>query len=789
MISKLHQLNLHDKIKYIYATVIKFMILSGIVSIIGLSLLDIRFNSYVKGAQKANNAAKESIIDISSAARNIREMALNDDSSTYENYKNNVKTVLTDSQTQLDIIKNTNIIDDDLYNQYVKALNEWGNIGYDIINQIEKGDLASAKNKIHTVCTPALNNLMSIADKMEDETNKEADQAILLINVVAVIGVGINGAGKSTLLKIITGIEPADTGLVTLAKDKTLGYLSQQQNLNSDNTIYDELLSVKQYILDMEAQLRSIENQMKSADDTALETLMKKYSDLNHEFELNNGYAYKSEITGVLKGLGFAEEDFTLNVNTLSGGQKTRVALGRLLLSKPDIILLDEPTNHLDMESISWLENYLLNYSGAVLIVAHDRYFLDKIISKIIELDNGNATVFSGNYTDYASKKAILRNMQLKEYLNQQREIKHQEEVITKLKQFNREKSIKRAESREKMLNKMEFVDKPEILNDKMDIKLEPNVISGNDVLTVDNLTKGFDGTVLFDNISFQIKRGERVALIGSNGTGKTTILKLINGIIPADSGSIYLGAKVNIGYYDQEHHVLDPDKTIFDEIRDAYPDLNNTQIRNTLAAFLFTNEDVFKYIKDLSGGERGRVSLAKLMLSNANFLILDEPTNHLDITSKEILENALNSYTGTVLFVSHDRYFINSTATRIIELANKTVVNYIGNYDYYLEKKDILGAKPITNNISKSSSSAISKLNWQEEKVKQAQQKKIKNEIKRTEERMALIEAEIEELDNMYADPAISSDTAKLMEIHTRKEALSKELDELYDKWGELTL
>lgn len=601
--------------------------------------------------------------------------------------------------------------------------------------------------------------------------------------------VGINGAGKSTLLKIITGIEPADTGLVTLAKDKTLGYLSQQQNLNSDNTIYDELLSVKQYILDMEAQLRSIENQMKSADDEALETLMKKYSDLNHEFELNNGYAYKSEITGVLKGLGFTEEDFTLNVNTLSGGQKTRVALGKLLLSKPDIILLDEPTNHLDMESISWLENYLLNYSGAVLIVAHDRYFLDKIVSKIIELDNGNATVFSGNYTDYASKKAILRNMQLKEYLNQQREIKHQEEVITKLKQFNREKSIKRAESREKMLNKMEFVDKPEILNDKMDIKLEPNVISGNDVLTVENLTKGFDETVLFDNISFQIKRGERVALIGSNGTGKTTILKLINGIIPADSGSIYLGAKVNIGYYDQEHHVLDPDKTIFDEIRDAYPDLNNTQIRNTLAAFLFTNEDVFKYIKDLSGGERGRVSLAKLMLSNANFLILDEPTNHLDITSKEILENALNSYTGTVLFVSHDRYFINSTATRIIELANKTVVNYIGNYDYYLEKKDILGAKPITNNTSKSSSSAISKLNWQEEKVKQAQQKKIKNEIKRTEERMALIEAEIEELDNMYADPAISSDTAKLMEIHTRKEALSKELDELYDKWGELTL
>lgn len=604
--------------------------------------------------------------------------------------------------------------------------------------------------------------------------------------------VGINGAGKSTLLKIITGIEPADTGLVTLAKDKTLGYLAQQQNLGSDNTIYDELLSVKQYILDMEKELRSIEKRMNTADGDELENLMKKYSDLNHRFEMENGYAYKSEITGVLKGLGFSEDDFSLNVNTLSGGQKTRVALGRLLLAKPDIILLDEPTNHLDMESIRWLENYLLNYNGAVLIVAHDRYFLDKIVSKIIELDNGVATVFSGNYTDYAAKKAILRNMKLKEYLNQQREIKHQEDVITKLKQFNREKSIKRAESREKMLDKIEIVDKPQELNDKMNIKLEPNVVSGNDVLTISGLSKSFDDVTLFDNIDIEIKRGERVALIGNNGTGKTTILKLINGIIEPDSGSIYLGAKVNIGYYDQEHHVLDPDKTIFDEIRDAYPDLNNTQIRNTLAAFLFTNEDVFKYIRDLSGGEKGRVSLAKLMLSNANFLILDEPTNHLDIVSKEILENALNNYTGTVLFVSHDRYFINAAATRIIELSNKTVVNYIGNYDYYLEKRDILSAKPVNTvssaDIEHAKKAADSKASWQEEKVKQAQLKKIKNELKRTEERIANIEERIDKLDNMYADPAISSDTAKLMEIHTEKEELSKELDKLYDRWGELT-
>lgn len=602
--------------------------------------------------------------------------------------------------------------------------------------------------------------------------------------------VGINGAGKSTLLKIITGEEPADTGIVTLAKDKTLGYLAQQQDLQSDRSIYDELLSVKQYILDMESELRRIEAAMNNASGDELESLMNRYTNLNHEFEMNNGYAYKSEITGVLKGLGFAEEDFSLHVNTLSGGQKTRVSLGKLLLSKPDIIMLDEPTNHLDMDSISWLENYLLNYSGAVLIVAHDRYFLDKIVSKIIEIDNGDCTVFSGNYTDYASKKAILRNMKLKEYLNQQRDIKHQEEVIAKLKQFNREKSIKRAESREKMLDKIEVVDKPVELNAKMNIKLEPSVVSGNDVLTVTDLTKSFDGNTLFNNINFEIKRGERVALIGNNGTGKTTILKLINGIIQPDSGSIYLGAKVAIGYYDQEHHVLDPDKTLFQEIQDAYPDLNNTQIRNTLAAFLFTDDDVFKYIRDLSGGERGRVSLAKLMLSNANLLILDEPTNHLDIVSKEILENALNSYTGTVLYVSHDRYFINATATRIIELTNQSIVNYIGNYDYYLEKRDILTAKafPDTNtDVSSSEKVKDSKISWQQSREEQNRLKKKKNDLKRTEERIADIEKRIEDIDTEYSDPSIGSNTARLMELHNESTKLKKKLDELYEHWEEL--
>ena len=602
--------------------------------------------------------------------------------------------------------------------------------------------------------------------------------------------VGINGAGKSTLLKIITGEEPADTGIVTLAKDKTLGYLAQQQDLQSDRSIYDELLSVKQYILDMESELRRIEAAMNSASGDELDALMNRYTNLNHEFEMNNGYAYKSEITGVLKGLGFTEEDFSLHVNTLSGGQKTRVSLGKLLLSKPDIIMLDEPTNHLDMESISWLENYLLNYNGAVLIVAHDRYFLDKIVSKVIEIDNGDCTVFSGNYTDYASKKAILRNMKLKEYLNQQRDIKHQEEVIAKLKQFNREKSIKRAESREKMLDKMEVVDKPVELNAKMNIQLEPSVVSGNDVLTVTDLTKSFDGNTLFNNINFDIKRGERVALIGNNGTGKTTILKLINGIIQPDSGSIYLGAKVAIGYYDQEHHVLDPDKTLFQEIQDAYPDLNNTQIRNTLAAFLFTDDDVFKYIRDLSGGERGRVSLAKLMLSNANLLILDEPTNHLDIVSKEILENALNSYTGTVLYVSHDRYFINATATRIIELTNQNIVNYIGNYDYYLEKRDILTTKtfPATTGSS-SADTAVkdSKISWQQSREEQNRLKKRKNEIKRTEERISVVEERLSAIDAEYSDPSIGSNTARLTELHNESAGLQKELDELYEHWDSL--
>lgn len=611
--------------------------------------------------------------------------------------------------------------------------------------------------------------------------------------------VGPNGAGKSTLLKIIIGELSADSGIVTISKDKTIGYLAQHQNLSSDGTIYDELLSVKKDVIELENRIRATEHQMKTAEGDVLESLLQQYTRMNHEFELKNGYAYKSEVTGVLKGLGFTEEDFSLSVNTLSGGQKTRVALGKLLLATPDIILLDEPTNHLDIESIQWLENYLLGYNGSVIIVAHDRYFLDRIVTKIIEIDNSHVTAFSGNYTDYAEKKKILRNMQLKEYLKQQQEIRHQQEVITKLKQFNREKSIKRAESREKMLDKIELVDKPKELNDQMNIELNPSVISGNDVLSVSHLSKAFGDNVLFTDISFEIKRGERVALIGSNGTGKTTILKIINDFIPADSGEIKLGSKVTIGYYDQEHNVLNPDKTLFEEIQDAYPDLNNTQIRNTLAAFLFTNDDVFKYIRDLSGGERGRVSLAKLMLSNANFLILDEPTNHLDMVSKEILENALNSYTGTVLYVSHDRYFINTTATRILELTGQTMVNYIGNYDYYLEKKDVLTAAALASNKNTSAISSTSasekairkenaKADWKQAREEQALLKKRKNELKRTEERITEIEERIKAIEEESALPDICTNTAKLMELHKESTSLSEELDKLYERWEELS-
>ena len=608
--------------------------------------------------------------------------------------------------------------------------------------------------------------------------------------------VGINGAGKSTLLKIIIGQLAPDEGTVTWAKGAAVGYLAQHQDLDGTETIYDTLLEVKRPILEMEERLRRLELEMNTASGEELESRLSEYSRLNHTFELENGYACRSEITGVLKGLGFSEEEFSKPIHALSGGQKTRVSLGKLLLTKPDILLLDEPTNHLDMESIAWLETYLKGYPGSVIIVAHDRYFLDRVVTKVIELDNGTATVFSGNYSAYSDKKAMLRDAQIRAYLNQQQEIRHQEAVIAKLKSFNREKSIRRAESREKMLDKIERLEKPAEVNDSMDIRLEPDVVSGNDVLTVTGLSKAFDARPLFTDGNFEIKRGERIAIIGNNGTGKTTLLKIINGLIPADSGEIRLGSKVHIGYYDQEHQVLHMDKTLFQEIQDTYPHMNNTQIRNTLASFLFTGDDVFKLIRDLSGGERGRVSLAKLMLSDANFLLLDEPTNHLDITSKEILESALNRYTGTVLYVSHDRYFINRTATRILDLTGQAFVNYIGNYDYYLEKKDVVeeaffSVSPNKASFPPVSEAAISdagaKLDWKAQKEEQARIRKRQNELKKTEEAIHQLESRDSEINELLAQETVYTDVARLMELNKEKESISQKLEELYEAWEAL--
>ena len=601
--------------------------------------------------------------------------------------------------------------------------------------------------------------------------------------------IGNNGAGKTTLLRIIMNELSADSGSVVISRDKKIGYLAQYQDIHGHQTIYDELSSTKQHIIDMENRIRTLEQEMKNSQGDQLEKLMQTYSRLTHQFELENGYAYKSQIAGVLKGLGFSEEDFTKQIETLSGGQKTRVALGKLLLSQPDILLLDEPTNHLDMESIAWLENYLLTYPGAVLIVSHDRYFLDKVVTKVVEIEAGYVRMYSGNYSAYALKKAQLRDAQYKAYLNQQREIKHQEAVIAKLKSFNREKSIRRAESREKMLDKMQRLDKPAEINDQMRLTLEPRFISGNDVLTVEELSKTFPEQTLFQNISFEIKRGERVALIGNNGTGKTTLLKILNQVIPADSGKFTLGSKVQIGYYDQEHHVLHMEKTVFQEISDTYPTLTETQIRNMLAAFLFTGDDVFKVISSLSGGERGRVSLAKLMLSEANFLILDEPTNHLDIASKEILEEALNSYTGTVLYVSHDRYFINQTATRIMDLTNQAIVNYIGDYDYYLEKKEELTAKyaPLTTQEEEAVQVSDNKLSWQQQKEQQAKERKRENELKKTEKRIEELEARDQEIDETMILPEVCTNVAECTRLSKEKAAIAAELEELYEKWEEL--
>ncbi len=617
--------------------------------------------------------------------------------------------------------------------------------------------------------------------------------------------IGINGCGKSTLLKIITGEISKDSGQVIVAKDTRVGYLAQHPSHNSEKTIYEEVLSVKQDIIDAENKLREYEVKMKKVQGEELENLYKDYNLLMHEFESRNGYAYKSEVLGVLNGLGFKESDYERPVNSLSGGQKTRVALGKILLENPDLLILDEPTNHLDIESISWLEGFLASYKGAVLIVAHDRYFLDRIVNKVIGLENGRVSIYPGNYTEFAKKLAMVREGQLKEYLNQQREIKHQEAVIEKLRSFNREKSVKRAESREKMLSKITPVDKPMELDDKMKISFKPEIESGNDVLQVEGLSKEFGDNKLFSQLSFEIKKKERVAIIGGNGTGKTTILKIINELLEADKGKVSYGTNVNIAYYDQEHQVLNDENTLFDEISDAHPDMDNTRIRNVLAAFLFTGDDVFKKISSLSGGEKGRLSLAKLMLSKGNLLILDEPTNHLDITSKEILEEALVNYEGTVLYVSHDRYFVNKTATRILSLVEGKLISYPGNYDFYLENKEhyedvYLRGKGFTATGENKKNNALnikaqaedkrkeSQKDWEAMKQQKALEKKRQNEIKKIEDEIEKLETRNAKLDEEMSDPLVAATLSKLMPLCKEKEENEERLIKLLEKWEKVS-
>ena len=618
--------------------------------------------------------------------------------------------------------------------------------------------------------------------------------------------VGINGAGKSTLLKVITGNLSQDSGTVTMKSDMSWGYLAQQDAVDSDNTIWEEVLSVKQDLIDEENKIRELENRMHSSPSHELDAIMERYAALTHDFELRNGFAVRSEVTGVLRGLGFSDDEFDKVVGTLSGGQKTRLALAKLLLSKPSLLILDEPTNHLDLSSIEFLENYLKNTKSAVIVVAHDRYFLDRIVTKVIEIENTKATSYEGNYTLFSKKKQQLADAMLKAYLNQQEKIQHEEKVIEKLKSFNREKSIKRAESREKLLDKMERIEKPVSENAAMRFSITPSIISGRDVLQVMSLSKAFGDNVLFSDISFGITRGEKVAIIGDNGTGKTTLLKILTGLCDPDSGSFTLGVNVKIGYYDQEHQVLSPEKTLFDELSDSYPDMDNTRIRNTLAAFLFYKDDVYKKVADLSGGERGRLSLARLMLSNANLLILDEPTNHLDMISRQILESAINEYEGTVLYVSHDRYFINSTATRILDLKDGTFTGYPGNYDYYIEKRDEFRELSVpegsdksspatgptfTGTLSKSDAASVSsvgsKSDWEEQKAQQARLRKAQNDIKKCEDEIASLEAELEEINKTMSDPSIATDAQKLTDLTTKAGEISDKLGSLYERWESL--
>jgi len=602
--------------------------------------------------------------------------------------------------------------------------------------------------------------------------------------------VGSNGAGKTTLFKLITGMLSCDSGNIYIAKNLTIGYLEQNEAVDSSRTIWEELLTVYAPVLNLEKQMRMLEKQISECSDTdspEYHRLTAEYGELLESFAEKDGYSYESHMRGVLAGLGFKPVEFNQPVWQLSGGEKTRVALAKLLLKKPGLLLLDEPTNHLDLDAVQWLEGFLKDYPGTILIISHDRYFLDSLCDCILEIENCKGEFYQGNYTQYRRKRQQQKEIQEKEYELQQREIRRQEEIIKRYRSFNREKSIRAAESRQKALDKMVLVEKPAYTED---IRMSFNVKkqSGYDVLRVENLSMAFNGKPLFSNVSFSLKKGDRVGIIGPNGIGKTTLFRILLGQLLPASGQVQFGTNVDIGYYDQEQSSLSPDKTVIEELWDAFPLLTETQIRNTLALFLFKGDDVYKSIRQLSGGERGRVMLSKLMLAKNNLMLLDEPTNHLDMASKEVLEESLADYPGTLLIISHDRYFLNKIVNRIILFEENGATEYLGNYNDYLEKRknEELLKSLNAEELPEKTKTAIKEERKREREERQ-KQRAFQQLLKEIEDKIHSLEAEVENLEKLMCDPGLYQDAARMMDIQQQYNKAKASLDAAYEKWLEL--